>query len=796
MLPEKDEERGARLPEVEKWESVTKKTRRKDVRRRHSRANVSAGWPSVGSGTPYPTKRSKITSWENRRVPWNYDAYGVPIKSGDRAWNLVFGMVGGVGIEYLIRNQLLVASQLLAPTTGLASVTAATLGVGGRRSLLFGATGDAIVLLKQVYMIFSKVQDGMLPWSSLGGAMTIAMQSVTLDMTTGILCVVVAVAQLAVRTGLKTAKFQAGMASKSERQPDGTKTYVEDFFGSFHNFAINVLCSASVLASPSSLVSIAIAWIGNCARRGEINRECMKDAFEAYAGVPIALAIISEGLVSLSRSNGRERHSMDLFTLALGVPGFIAGLFGCMYWAKNPTVAHAITDVWNNLKSFVGFVWRYAKDSICSVASYIGGSIGEGVMAKLVDSLPNWCKTKTDNLVMEEHFAMARAEPKEINKCTPLETGNLNYVLAYRVPGGLLDTLFTKLACLHPANKAVSGPYVDLEPDALVSFLKPQGLADEEWLLYQWLVWFHYETGTLIGGQTELLSLEYHLPARVLNCCGHKWRQVDGTPTLDPAISRARKFCGGSVRLYRDADEHDPAFRQSAVRFTCVIGLNRGLDSSDQWTHAAWWGGLNVYYTINNNIYLGTVGGYCHCSVSIATDRGDTCPMMFAPCDHHESSWTITECPISDPSKYLRSASLSNELTGKLNKVLNSWYDENPWRRTLSSGKEVSKVKRSWMPNICSWRTINNDYVHHSESILQDAVRAVKNIIGFRDISYSVRRDFAITRGLTGEFDKTPMHDGCPAHFSLVARNSCKEDFQNVGLDAEELCRGRLIRQT
>ncbi|OAD53040.1 hypothetical protein WN48_10895 [Eufriesea mexicana] len=651
--------------------------------------------------------------------------------------------------------------QLIGPTSMVSSVAAAGMGVGAGRSAFLGATGDAVILLKQMYLIFAKVQDGTLPWSSLGAAMTVALQTMSLHLTTGILTVVVAVGLLAIRTGLGTAKFQAGVSSKGVRQPDGTNAYVEDFFGNFDNSALNVLGTGAVLSSPCSKCSIAIAWIGNCARRGEVSKQCFIDAFEAYAGVPIALAIISECLVSLDVSDGRQRGSVDGFTLALGVPSFIAGLFGCMYWAKNPTVVHAITDVRNNLKSFVSFVWKYARDSLCGVASAIGGSIGDGIVSKFVDRLPLWFKPKTDELIMNERFAMSRPQSVEVNKwflaritggnlslierlhhsrpicnfdrygnvlplsylrfvrdsnqgislcrkynsdvpfeffcitaenlksivqcfaasiemdniglafsrgeckvklelsynekvavrfvhvckamfsfsflliSTPSDGGSCSYVLAYRVPGSLLDTIL-KLACLHPAIRAVTGHYEEMQSENLM-----------------------VETNNVCNWDKHGVRLSWH---RILTAA------------------------------------------MVAVFFGDIC-LSKGLDASDQWIHASWWAGINVYYTLNGRIYLSTVGGYCHCSSLISAYRGEKCSMLFVACERHEKAWNVSGKSDSEVSLYLKRGVEDVDITTRLNKVLSGWYEANPWRRSLSIEGGVKVIRTNWLPNFNLWRS-------------------------------------------------------------------------------------------
>nr|QTJ63569.1 polyprotein [Hymenopteran flavi-related virus] len=195
---------------------------------------------------------------------------------------------------------------------------------------------------------------------------------------------------------------------------------------------------------------------------------------------------------------------------------------------------------------------------------------------------------------------------------------------------------------------------------------------------------------------------------------------------MDGNLDRTQKFSGMSVAISRASDDDDPAFRRSSVGFFGTLNLSRGLDASDQWVHAAWWAGINVYYTVNDSIYLSTIGGYCQCSVLISADAGDHCTMLFAKCRKHENVWKVEHFNGPEVMNYLRTGRKDEAMTVKLNGVLNQWYVLQPWRRDLSVKKTVETVKTTWMPSI-NW-TRKTEYVEHHESIIADALAAIASV--------------------------------------------------------------------
>lgn len=98
------------------------------------------------------------------------------------------------------------------------------------------------------------------------------------------------------------------------------------------------------------------------------------------------------------------------------MPSFIAGVFGCVYWAKNPTVVHALTDVWENVKGFLSFAWKFARDGFMKAVSAVGGMLGEGFITGVTDKLPSWCRPSKAEPVLEERFALIRSEPAIVDK--------------------------------------------------------------------------------------------------------------------------------------------------------------------------------------------------------------------------------------------------------------------------------------------------------------------------------------------------------------------------------------------
>lgn len=406
-------------------------------------------------------------------------------------------------------------------------------------------------------------------------------------------------------------------------------------------------------------------------------------------------------------------------------------------------MVHALNDVWENFKGFFRVVWQFARDTLGGIATFVGNSIGEGIMSKIGGSLPNWLKRKEDTLIMEERFSLSKSEPPGVNewylnrvregnlsiierlhfarpickydrygnvlplsylkfmrdnrqglslsrkyvspvpfeffcmtvddlkavvqsfaasvnldntsmsltrgdchvriemvyKCdvathfvhvnrgrfnfsfliisSPHNSGSINYVLAYRVPGGLLDVLFSKLSCLDPAIEALSVNYVNLDINDLITETnnlcawdrhgiklgwqtclasmyvvamdkaanlfgliskvkdnefdsglipkewcdRPGNLTEDEWLTNQWLLWSLYESGFMLSTTIDKLDPKCHLPARVLDCCVHMWRVVSSVPHLDECVDAIQKYSGGTVRFSGDSDALDPAFR-------------------------------------------------------------------------------------------------------------------------------------------------------------------------------------------------------------------------------------------
>lgn len=145
--------------------------------------------------------------------------------------------------------------------------------------------------------------------------------------------------------------------------------------------------------------------------------------------------------------------------------------------------------------------------------------------------------------------------------------------------------------------------------------------------------------------------------------------------------------------------------------------------------HAAWWAGLNVFYSFNDRIFLCTIGGYCKCSVLVCVQHNNLGKLAFKPCDNHDGKWNVNHCT---NYKYERSPTpnADNELTQKLNKVLDDWYEKNPWRRGLSSDDAVRVIKQdpaSWLPSLRFWKH-DSSYVYHSEDLIQDVISAMSKL--------------------------------------------------------------------
>lgn len=363
--------------------------------------------------------------------------------------------------------------------------------------------------------------------------------------------------------------------------------------------------------------------------------------------------------------------------------------------------------------------------------------------------------------------------------------GSINYVLGYRVPKGLLDMLFSKLSCLHPSIEALSGPYEDLSPgdflletnhlcdwsDKGVSFAwhntftaacvgvvdkaanvfglvnkvnenefdlglipeawsgKPDELSTQEWEMYQWLLWSAYESGMMLTSKVDILDRNVHLPARLLDCCVNLWRRVDDLGWLDAHSDAMSKHRAPTITFARKPDVSDPAFRRSGGGYHGTFDLSNGLDGIDSWAHAAWWAGLNVYYVFNDTPYICTLGGFCSCSAEILV--GKTCSLGFASCPTHVRSWQIEEGNATDTRTPIEDCN-SIDLTAKLNRVLDSWYATNPWRRGLSGrqsdsvSEDVSTTK-SWLYGLRKmWSS--EKVVQHSENIIDDLIKCVNNI--------------------------------------------------------------------
>lgn len=167
------------------------------------------------------------------------------------------------------------------------------------RSYLFGASANAIVLVKQVYLLFTRVQDGKLTWDSIGAMLTALIQTVNVDITTGILCALVSIALIAVRSGLKLMKYQAGVGCKAIRQADGTNTYVEDismcdgkrFLGdSYQRKLLScmflgknlqlVIVSTLLVANSNQLHSQRIALLNLLGKRPQIDLRKVESGFQ------------------------------------------------------------------------------------------------------------------------------------------------------------------------------------------------------------------------------------------------------------------------------------------------------------------------------------------------------------------------------------------------------------------------------------------------------------------------------------------------------------------------------------
>nr|UDL13940.1 MAG: polyprotein [Xiangshan flavi-like virus 1] len=338
-----------------------------------------------------------------------YDRLGRSLSYPVKAWRLMFGSIAGIGLGKYLINPLLVSKPAI-----LMMGSQSTASLFAHSNL--GRTGSAVTLVKQLYVLFVRMLKGESNIKDLAPILTGVEILSTVDLTTVVVGSVLVLSLLVIRKGLEYAKFQVGSVARGVRSTDGRNPYIEDYLGNFDDTALTVLGLGSIFANPTSIISIMVSWIGEGIRNGGLTSAGFRDSFELYAGVPIAITVITEGLKWITAwSTGEVSHSGFIFAL----PSAIAGLFGCVYYGRKPAVREAIAGAWNYMSGVImGFIKALGsiiKKVTASSFKWIGRQIGDGIW----QHLPTWIRpaaSEEGSLELSEYIQVERPEPIIVNR--------------------------------------------------------------------------------------------------------------------------------------------------------------------------------------------------------------------------------------------------------------------------------------------------------------------------------------------------------------------------------------------
>uniref|UniRef100_A0AAT9JH95 Genome polyprotein n=1 Tax=Brachymeria lasus associated flavi-like virus TaxID=3142493 RepID=A0AAT9JH95_9FLAV len=293
-------------------------------------------------------------------------------------WTFLFSALSGAGIGLAFLNASTGAATIAATTHGDRAMNAF---FGTRSGAALGEMGQGVVMLKTMYFAIVKMLSVGATTEAIANVVTASLTFLSSSPVSGITVILGAVSLAAVRQGYYYLKKMDGAAARTS--VNGRCPYVEDYYTDFDQMALRILSVGSVIANPYSIVSICLAWI-NSRLLGET--KSFEEVATAYAGIPIAMALIGEANKWVGKLwNGEQMHSAASLSIISTLLVSLSSGSAMVYYFSDSRVCAWVKTVCNNIVVFFKNLWLKLKTWVGNVFANAGKQVGSGAVSGAVE---------------------------------------------------------------------------------------------------------------------------------------------------------------------------------------------------------------------------------------------------------------------------------------------------------------------------------------------------------------------------------------------------------------------------
>ncbi|UHM27633.1 MAG: polyprotein [Fushun laodelphax striatellus flavivirus 1] len=272
----------------------------------------------------------------------------------NNTWNLLITCALSSGLGALCRTPQYVAAGI--------AVRGSISAVAVQSQTALMSYGNGFIFATNLYKVFVALSEGECGGDVIPGLAGAIINAAHMNLSGAVVATATGIILAGIRWAVKKTEWFEG---RNYTKKDGLDFH-QSFFKNFDEVALSIMCGASVLLNPQSIISIIIGglsgWVLNTEEDVDV-KEIWKKAFLNYAGVDVVTTIvlqvfnISGALLNAMNTDGSELHSMGAF---VGIASALSSVASLAWLATMDlsSVKHGAKRFFQSFKNGLAWIWE------------------------------------------------------------------------------------------------------------------------------------------------------------------------------------------------------------------------------------------------------------------------------------------------------------------------------------------------------------------------------------------------------------------------------------------------------